>query len=57
MFIAFGLMFRTRIRLKKMKSEFDIEKQELKAKISDLRRTQSSTGDQEEEISSPESEE
>lgn len=38
--IALGLMLKSKIRMRKITSEFDLEKKELKAKISDLKRSQ-----------------
>ena len=50
-FVAFTLMFRSRLRMRKMTSEFDLDKKELKAKISDLKRSQQSdSGNQNETL-------
>ena len=38
--VAFGLMFKSRLKVRKLTSEFDLDKKELKAKISDLKREQ-----------------
>ena len=53
--IAFGLMFKSRLRINKMTSEFDLDKKELKAKISDLKRSQQAGpgGDSETETLEP----
>ena len=40
--VAFGLMFKNRLKVRRLTSEFDLDKKELKAKISDLKRTQES---------------
>ena len=40
--VAFGLMFKSRLKVRKLTSEFDLDKKELKAKISDLKREQKS---------------
>lgn len=51
--IAFGLMFKSKLKISKMTSENDLDKKELKAKISDLRRAQQSGGGDEESFEQP----
>ena len=55
--VAFGLMFRSRIKLRKMNSEFDLDKKELKAQISDLRRTKQAGSGTENKDQAPKPEE
>jgi hypothetical protein len=55
--VAFGLMFKSRLKIGKMTSEFDLDKKELKAKISDLKRLQKAASGADENIDSPKPEE
>lgn len=55
--IAFGLMFKSRLRVRKLTSEFDLDKKELKAKISDLKRTQEAGNGNDNKVDPPISEE
>lgn len=55
--VAFGLMFKSRLKLKKTTSDFDLDKKELKAKISDLKRDQQAEIENENKFESPKSEE
>ena len=55
--VAFGMMFSSRLRVRKMTSEFDLDKKELKAKISDLKRSQQSGSGSENKDDPPKPEE
>lgn len=55
--VAFGLMFKSRIKTKKMLSEFDLDKKELKAKISDLKRNQNRDAGKDNKMETPKPEE
>ena len=51
--IAFGLMFKSNLKVRKMSSAHDLDKKELKAKISDLRRSQQAGSGDEEKTEQP----
>lgn len=55
--IAFGMMFKSRRNLRKLTSEHDLDRKELKAKISDLKRSQPTGSGGETEMEKPEPEE
>lgn len=55
--IAFGLMFKSRRKITKMNSDFDLDKKELKAKISELRRSQNADSETFSKDDSPKPEE
>lgn len=55
--VAFGLMFKSRLKVKKLTSEFDLDKKELKAKISDLKRSQGTGNGDDNKLKPPKSEE
>ena len=55
--VAFGLMFKSRLSVRKMTSDFDLDKKELKAKISDLKRSQQSGSGDKDKLQKPKPEE
>lgn len=55
--VAFGLMLRSGRRIVKMNAEFDLDKKELKAKISELRRSKDADSENFNEENQPKPEE